>query len=126
MASLMRRRFLDIMPTVAVLVVLSGFYLYWRVSGGFAAEYMRSGPGMVYGLGGVLGLGAFGHGVATLRPALLRAAALTQGAAAAKGPQRDQMLAEAQSLRMKAGRAGTVVAWILTVATLCMAIGRYV
>ena len=34
--ALLRRRMLDIIPVVALLNILSGLYLYWRVSGGFS------------------------------------------------------------------------------------------
>src|SRR4051795_342667 len=35
------------------LTLLSGFTLYWRVSGGFNSAWMASGPGRVFGLGGL-------------------------------------------------------------------------
>jgi uncharacterized membrane protein len=125
-AGLLRRRFTDWMPLAAILTLVSGFYLYWRVSGGFTSAYMGSRMGMVYGTGSVVALVAFVIGVAVMRPAMLRAAALTQGAAQAAAEERERAMAEAQGLRARAGAAGRVVAWLLGAATVAMAIARYV
>lgn len=62
-AGLMRRRFLDVLPAAAAVTVLSGFWLYWRVSAGFSSGYMGSSPGMAYGLGGLAAVLALGLGV---------------------------------------------------------------
>jgi len=126
MAGLMRRRFLDIMPAVAVLTVLSGFYLYWRVSGGFQAEWMGSATGMTYGIGAVAALVALGLGLGILRPAMLKAATLGQSAASAAPEERDRALAAAQALRARAGSVGQVIAVFLAIAVIAMALGRYV
>jgi hypothetical protein len=122
---LMRRRFLDIMPVVALVTVVSGLYLYWRVSSGFAPEYMGSGPGIAYGVGSVAAVVAMGFGIGIMRPSMLRAAALTQSAAGLAGAEATQALATAQALRARAGAAGRVVAWLLTAATVTMALARY-
>lgn len=125
-AGLMKRRFLDIMPVVALVTILSGLYLYWRVSSGFNAQYMGSPVGMTYGLGAVISVVALALGVGIMRPAMLRAAALSQGAAVAAPEEREHAMATAQELRARAGRTGVVVAWLLAAATLSMALARYV
>jgi hypothetical protein len=126
MAGLMRRRLVDVVPAVAVLTVLSGFYLYWRVSGGFRAEWMGSGPGITYGIGAVAALVALGLGLGILRPAMVNAAALGQSAASAPPEERDRTLAAAQALQARAGSAGRVIAVLLAIAVIAMAIARYV
>jgi uncharacterized membrane protein len=126
MAGLVRRRFLDIMPVVAVLTVLTGFYLYWRVSAGFHSEWMGSATGMTYGIGAVASLIALGLGLGFLRPAMLRSAALSQAAASAAPEERDRALTAAQALRARAGKVGQVIALMLAVAVITMAAGRYV
>jgi hypothetical protein len=122
---LMRRRFLDLMPVVALVTVLSGLYLYWRVSAGFAPDYIESAPGITYAVGGVAAVVALGFGVGVLRPAMLRAAALTQSAAGLAANDAAQALATAQALRARAGAASRVVAWLLAGATVTMALARY-
>ncbi|HEX9165475.1 MAG TPA: hypothetical protein VF862_06165 [Gemmatimonadales bacterium] len=124
-AGLMRRRFLDIMPVVALVTVLSGLYLYWRVSAGFAPDYMGSAPGITYGVGALAAVVALGFGVGILRPSMLRAAALTQSAAGLAANDAAQALATAQALRARAGAAARAVAWLLAVATVTMALARY-
>jgi hypothetical protein len=121
----MRRRFLDIMPIVAVVTVLSGLYLYWRVSGGFTPAYMGSAPGIMYGIGGVTALVALALGVGILRPAMLRAAGLTQSTAGLAAKEAEPALATAQALRARAGAVGRVIAWLLGATTVTMALARY-
>ena len=123
-AGLMRRRFLDVLPAVAILTVLSGFWLYWRVSAGFSEGYMRSRTGMAYGLGGVAALLALVLGLAIVRRSMLRAASISQ-AALASGQERDAQLATAQALRARAAAAGRIVAGLLALTAATMAVGRY-
>lgn len=125
-AGLMRRRFLDIMPAVAVLTIITGFYLYWRVSDGFSPTYMGSINGMTFGVGAVAALIALGLGLGILRPAMLRAAALTQSAGQAAPEERDRALQLAAALRLRAAYFGRVIAWFLAIAVIAMSIGRYV
>ncbi len=125
-AGLMRRRFLDVMPLVAVLTILSGLWLYWHVSGGFQPAYMGSSIGMTYGAGALASIAAFLIGVGVMRPAMLRAAALTQAAAQAAPAEREAQLAAAQALRLRGVTAGRVVAALLVLAVAAMAVGRYV
>ena len=125
MAGLLRRRFLDVLPAVAGLTILSGLWLYWRVSGGFSSGYMRSAPGMAYGVGGLAAIIALALGLAIVRPSMLRAAALSQATATATAPERESQLASAQAMRARAAGAGRIVAGLLSLAVIAMAVGRY-
>jgi uncharacterized membrane protein len=124
-AGLLRRRFLDVLPIAALLTVLSGFWLYWRASAGFSPGYMGSLAGMAYGLGGVSAVLALGLGLFIVRPSMLRAAALSQAAAAGSPPEREATAGTAQALRARAAGAGRIVAGLLAVAAVAMALGRY-
>lgn len=126
MAALGQGRFMLVMPIVAILTMLSGLWLYWRVSVGFSPEYMRSGPGMVYGTGGALAILAFMIGIIVVRPAMTKVAALSQAAMSAEPGDREAIGAKAQALRMRGAKAGEIVAWLLFLATVAMAVGRYV
>jgi hypothetical protein len=125
-AGLMRRRFLDVMPMVALITILSGLWLYWRVSGGFQPAYMRSVTGMTIGFGGAAAIAAFATGVLVMRPAVLRAGALAEAAAQGPASERDAQLATAMALRMRAALAGKAVAALLVIAVVAMSIARYV
>ena len=126
MAGIAKRRFMQLMPAVAVLTLLAGIYLYWRVSGGFDPVYMKSGPGHAYAVGGLLAIVAFAIGLIFTRPAMLKSVALAQSAATAGPEDRERLLAEAGQLRERAAKVGVVVVWLLILAVIGMAVGRYV
>jgi uncharacterized membrane protein len=126
MAALAERRFMQILPAVAILSMLSGIWLYWRVSFGFDSAYMRSGSGMTYGIGAASTIVAFVIGVAIVRPAMQKGMSLSQAAMKPDASQRESLMAEAQRLRRRADRTGLVVAGLLGIAALAMAVGRYV
>jgi uncharacterized membrane protein len=126
MAGLLRRRFMDVLPVVAIITILSGFWLYWHVSSGFSPEYMGSRSGMAFGTGGAITLIAFIIGFMIMRPAMTRAATLAPSAAQAAPEARAAQMAEVQALRQRGAQAGRWVAGLLTLAAVTMAIGRYV
>jgi uncharacterized membrane protein len=125
-AGLARRRFLDILPPVAGLTILSGLWLYWIASLGFQPAYMRSSVGMTYGVGALAALIAFALGIAIMRPSMLKAAAVSQAAASAAPEDRAAKLAEAAALRQRGAETAKLVAVLLIVAVAAMAVGRYV
>ena len=125
MAAIGKRRFMHIMPALAVATILSGIYLYWRVSDGFEVGYMKSGPGHVYAIGGLLAILAFVLGLTVTRPAMIKSVALAQAAASASESERDVMLAKAAALRARGAKGGVVIVWMLFVAAASMAVGRY-
>jgi len=127
MAALQRRGLLIVLPVIAIVTILSGIWLYWRASVGFQAEYSRSTVGMTYGVGGFLALVAYVIGLAVVRPAMARSAALSQTLSAATSEaERSQRLAEIGRIRAKGALGGKWVAILLIVATGAMAIARYV
>lgn len=116
MAALQRRRLMTIMPVLAVLTLVSGFWLYLRFTGGSAGA-MRSGVGLAFGLGGAAALIAFAIGMTVARPAMLRATALAQDPAGNKE--------EAQRLRRRSAVVTLWVARLLFFALGAMAVARY-
>ena len=127
MAAIQRRRFLEIMPVVAALTILSGLWLYWRMSGGFNWAWITSPTGLAFGLGGVLSVIAFAIGVGVMRPATLRAGVIArQMAESQEWPDRDAQLALVQQLRLRSAKAGRSVALLLFATTALMAVARYI
>ena len=125
-AGLMKRRFLDIVPGIAALTLLSGLWLYWKDAGGLHGTFMQSAMGITLAIGAVFAIVGFSLGVSIMRPSMLKAAQLTQAAAGMASPAREQQLGQAQALRLRAGATGQVVAWLLLLAAACMAVARYV
>jgi uncharacterized membrane protein len=122
---LMKRRFMQVIPAASMLTLLSGIYLYWRLSAGFSAAYMTTPAGATYLIGGSAAILAFAIAASIVRSAMLRAAELTQAGMAAAPPERAAAMGQAQALRARAEAAQQWVAWLLVVAILAMAVARY-
>jgi uncharacterized membrane protein len=116
-AALARRRFLDIMPWIAALTIVSGIWLYWFDSVGFRPPFMRSRMGISLAVGALAAVIAFILGVAVMRPAMNKAMRLGQDPA---------QQAAAQALRVRAGILGRVIAALLGIAVAGMAVARYI
>ncbi len=123
--ALERRGFFKVMPAAAGLTILAGLYLFWydsRVSGG---TFMHSVQGMTLGTGGVLAIIGAIIGGAVVGKSFEKALHLSRAAATAEAGQRDSMVAEANALRMRAASASKIVAVLVGLATLAMAVARY-
>jgi uncharacterized membrane protein len=125
MAALGKRRFMQVMPALAIVTLLSGIYLYWRVSAGFEMGYMKSGPGHAYAIGGLFAILAFVLGLTVTRPAMMKSMALAQSAPTAPEAERPAIIAKADALRTRGAKAGVVIVWLLVSAAALMAVGRY-
>ena len=126
MQALRKRRYLEVVPTVAALTLLSGFALYWRTFGRLHPGPGASGVDLVLGLGGFASLVAFVIGVTMLRPSALRIGALGAELAEAPPERRAALQEEIGRLRLRMRKSGRWVAVLLLVAILSMAVGRYV
>ena len=116
-AALARRRFMDIMPWIAALTIVSGIWLFWFDSVGFRPPFMRSRMGISLGVGALAAVIAFVLGVAVMRPAMNKAMRLGQDPA---------QQATAQALRVRAGIMGRVISALLGLAVAAMAVARYI
>jgi uncharacterized membrane protein len=110
---LLQRKFAVIMPLTAIIAILAGVWLLWRVSGGFANGYMGTSAGKAYSIGGLAAIIALIIGLSVVRPAMIKATQLGG-------------TPEAQALRARAGKANVWVALLLMVTLIAMAVGRYV
>ncbi|NNG16648.1 MAG: hypothetical protein HKM89_09215 [Gemmatimonadales bacterium] len=126
MRELLRRRFLDVLPVVAGLTIITGVILYWRLSGGMAAGWMRSPFGVYLTVGGVASVLAFIIGVSGVRADTLRAAGMAAALAAASDEECQGMQVEIQRLRARSAAAARWVARLLIIAVAAMAVARYV
>jgi hypothetical protein len=125
--ALMRRRFLEIVPLMAILTILSGIELYRRISGGFNGAWIASASGTTLTIGAVAALVAFSIGMSVLRPSAKKVGQLAQRAQGLpEGPDRDAAFAEVQRLRRRMVVGGRSVAVLLTIAVITMAVFRHV
>ena len=125
MAALIRRRIPVILPIVALITLVSGFWLFQRLSGGAAAGLMRTPLGLAFGSGGLTALLAFLLGIVVMRPAMLRSTQLAQSLASASAQERATRSAEIQRLRARGAVTGWVVMILLLYALGAMAVARY-
>jgi uncharacterized membrane protein len=109
-----------------ILTILSGASLYWRDATGLQGGWTRSGSGMVFGLGGVLGLVAAGIGMGVNSPAGRRLGALGAAAQARGGPPSGEEQAEMQRLQSRLAVGSRWVSGLLLLATAAMAVARYI
>jgi hypothetical protein len=116
MAALVRRGVMTVLPLLALGTLLTGIWLYWRASAGFAPAYVATRSGLAFGLGGAAAIVAYAIGLTVMRPAMLRATALAQ----THGPSAP----EVQRLRARGAAAARVVATLLLAATAAMALAR--
>lgn len=127
MQALIRRRQLDLLPALALVTILSGVGLLWRISGGFERVWFSAPTAHTLLLGTVASIVALGIGFFGMRPAALRVGPTMQAAMQAPdGPARDARLAEVRALQQRATRLGRGVAVLLAIAVLTMAVARYV
>src|SRR3954465_9562641 len=111
--AMMRRKLHIYMASLGGTVVLTGFYLYWRFTGGFDPALSATRAAMVFGTGGIAGTLAL----------ILGGAVVGKNAkkmADAASP------AEFEAARRKAVTFGTVVLLLQAIAITAMAIGHYV
>lgn len=124
--ALQRRGVMTILPIAAIITILSGLVLMWRVSVGFQPEWSRSPTGMALGIGAVAAIIGFGIGIGVMRPAQMKAAELagTLGQIT-DAKAREARMAELQALRMRSAKASQWVAGLLAITVVTMAVARY-
>jgi hypothetical protein len=120
------RGYLRLLPSVAIVTILSGVWLLWIVSGGFDPAWMRSGSGIALSTGGTIAIIAFALGLAVMRPAAVHiwdiARRLPQETDEAV---RNALMAEMGRLRGRSQLGARLVFSLLVVAVGLMAIARY-
>jgi len=127
MQALQRRRMMTIVPILAVTTLISGIWLLWRVSGGFAPIYFRSGMGLALAIGGLASIIGYALGMTLVRPAMLRMAALTQQMGSTRtDDERKSLGTEIQRIRARGGMLNKATAYLLLLALAAMAVARYV
>jgi hypothetical protein len=126
MAAIQRRGYVKIIAAVSGTTLLAGIWLFWRVSGGFRPDYMRSHMGIALSFGAAASIIGYAVGSIMIGPNMLRAAALGEGIGAiTSDSERTATLARIGQLRARAAVGGKVTAILLLVAIAAMAVARY-
>lgn len=126
MVLLQRRKVFVILPTVGLLVVLSGIRLLWIDSAGFAESYLSTGAGRTFSVGGTAGILAFLIQVLVQRPAAVKLGRISAALLASPAPdERQRLTAEAERLRRRNGVAMQAAVGFALIGAAAMSIARY-
>jgi len=120
-----RRNFGAFMGLTSGLTVLAGALLYWNTSSGFQWTWIKSGPGIVFSIGAVIGVAIFLWGNLLIKPRADRMMALSREMSAAGGPPAPQQLAELHKIDGEMSFIERVDFVMLAVALIAMASARY-
>jgi uncharacterized membrane protein len=125
MAALQRRGMLVVLPVVALITIVSGFWLYFRSSGG-NADWARSPTGMALGLGGVTAVLSLIVGFTVMRPTQAKLTTMAATLATTpEGPDRAALAATMEKLRRRMVGGSHLVAFLLVITVVLMAVARY-
>jgi uncharacterized membrane protein len=126
MQGLMRRKFVIIMPVIAVLTILAGVGLLEQASGGFHPDWMSSRTGITLSLGALTAILAFLIGVVVVRPSMARMGPLmAQAAQTADAAAKGALMSQVQSLQSRMRVASRVIVLLLGITVVTMAVARY-
>jgi len=117
MAALAKRRIPVIMPIIALIALVSGLWLFQRMSGGNMGALMATPMGQALAWSGAAALIAFVVGMVVMRPAMMKSMQLAQSL----GPSAP----EVQRLRARGVLLGKGVTILLLFALAAMAVARY-
>jgi hypothetical protein len=127
MSAIARRGLNAFMGALGGITVLTGFYLYWRFTGGFDPALSASRGAMVFGTGGLAGLLSVIIGGAIVGRSMAKMGALGGKAMALpEGLERAALMNQSTVARDRGIAGARVVLVLQMVALACMAIGHYV
>ena len=127
MAALLRRKLHVAMASLGGIVVLTGFYLYWRFTGGFDPALSATRSAMVFGTGGIAGTLALIIGGAVVSKNAKKMSTIgARLASLPEGPERTAAIAEMSAARQRAATASRIVILLQAIALATMAVGHYV
>jgi len=126
MSGVQKRGFVMVMPSLAGLVTLSGFYLYYKFTSGFDPVVSGSMAGRVFGAGGVAGLLAAVIGSGVGRKAKKAVAAMQKAGPMPEGPEKTALMQQALALQRSMGTSNMITFVLMVIALICMSIGHYV
>ena len=126
MTVLVRRGLPAVMAALGGTVLVTGFYLFWRFTGGFDPAASASRAGMAFSTGALAGLIALIIGGSVVGRGAKKMAPLGEQAAAAPEPQRGALMNDIAAIRARVVVSSRIVLVLLLVAMATMALGHYI
>lgn len=124
MGALQKRKFMVILPIIALLTILSGLRLLMIASGNFGVGYFQTNAGRMFAFAGLASIVAFVIGIIVNRPAMMKMGTLQQSMAS-DPVSKDAIAAEVRRLQQRVVVAGWIVSALLFLAALGMSVARY-
>lgn len=118
-------RFPVVILLSALVTVVAGALLIWKLSGGLQSQWLSTRYGTVLTTGGAMAIVAFLIGFSISRPASMRMAKIGKAVAIAGGPPTAAQIGELQKLGRRISVAGRVIAILLILAVVGMSAFRY-
>ncbi|HZD57583.1 MAG TPA: hypothetical protein VE136_12700 [Anaerolineales bacterium] len=120
-----KRRFSIFMVVSSTLTVLSGAVLIWQYASGNWLSYVKTGPGLGFALGSMVGVAVYLVGMFGVNPRAIRLSKIGQEIQAAGGPPTPAQGAELQKLDREMSTLGLVDFLLVALALGLMASARY-
>lgn len=120
-----RRRFPIYMGIISLLTVLAGAILFWNTSGGLQISWIKTGPGIGFTIGSVIGIAVYFIGTFMIKPRSERIGALGKEIGKAGGTPNPDQLAEMDQLDRELTTIERIDFIMLTISLLTMATARY-
>lgn len=114
-----------LMPVVALLTVVSGLLLYYRVSDHFNSDWMSSAAGVVLSVGSAIGIIEFIFGGAVIGPTMKKLGQLASQLEGQGGPPSDAQMTQLRALQNRMGWAEPLSSAMTIAAVIGMAAARY-
>lgn len=115
----------SIMPVVALLTVVSGLLLYYRISDHFNSDWMRSAAGVVLTIGSIAGIVEFVFGGIVIGPTMGKIGQLAKALESEGQPPSQDQLSQLRGLQARMGWAEPLSSSLTLVAVIGMAVARY-
>jgi uncharacterized membrane protein len=120
-----KRRFSIFMVISSTLTVLSGALLIWQLTGGQLLGYARTGPGLGFTLGSVVGVVVYFVGMFGVNPRAIRLAKIGEEIQAAGGPPTPAQGAELHRLDKEMSTLSLVDFVLVALSLALMATARF-
>ena len=127
MGAIARKGLNAFMAVLGGITVLTGFYLYWRMTGGFDPALSATHGAMVFGTGGLAGLVSLIIGGAVVGRNMKRMGELGgQASALPEGPERARLMGASNAARDRGITGARLVLGLQMIAVICLAVGHYI
>jgi uncharacterized membrane protein len=121
-----RTKMLKYLPSIGGLAVLSGFVLFWRDMTMGGASFANSRMGMTLSLGGLAALAALIIGAIMSARSAKEIGRIGAAIASAGAPPSAEQAQRMDLLRGRMKKGSTISVWLALIATMAMAVARYV